>query len=147
MAQYRYKCSGLNERIRALRKAKGIPQRTLSDIMGMSETYIHLIENGKREPSLAALISLCYTLECSPNTLLAECLPENMFGELPILREARFLSPSPVLRNTLTNWLNADAPDECLIDDVAESPRIDLQKLPPLGFLGFEDEMPDYFPL
>ena len=146
MSRCRYKCDGLNERIRALREIKGIPQRTLSDLVGMSEAYMSLIENGKRVPSLVSLISLCYALECSPNTLLAECLPENMFGELPILREARFSSPSPVLRNTLTNWLNVDAPDECLIDDIPENPRIDLQKLPPLGFLRFEDEMPNHFP-
>ena len=145
MESYPYKCTGLNERIRALREAKGIPQRRLSDIMEKSETYIHLIEKGERDPSLPAFVALCYALECSPNALLADCLPEDMFGELPILKQARFSTPSPVLRNTLTNWLNADAPDECMIDEVPQSPHIDLQKLPPLGFLGLEDEMPNHF--
>ena len=147
MVPRKYKCKGLQTRIRSLREAMGIPQRALSDAMEMSVSYINQIESGRRELSLSALITLCYVLERSPNTLLAECLPENMFGELPILREARFSSPSPILRNTLTNWLNVDAPDECLIGEADESPRIDLQKLPPLGFLGFEDEMPNCFPL
>ena len=44
------------------------------------------------------------------------------------------------LRNTLTNWVLADQPDESSAPDYA----VDLHLLPPLAFSAIDEELPIY---
>ena len=133
----------LANRLRAARVSLGLSQRAVSALIHKSESYYQQIENGKLLPTLNVLIDLCYALNISPNALLIDSLPEHVFGEQPGIPNVELpMSKSP-LRNTLTNWLSVDAPDECLSEDETDSEiPVNLRELPPLGFLNLADDMP-----
>lgn len=48
----------MNNRIRQLRKAKGITMKQLGVIVGVAESTISQYENGKRQPDFATLLKL-----------------------------------------------------------------------------------------
>ena len=133
--------TGFTNRLRAARASLSLSQRAVSALIHKSESYYQQIENGNRVPSLSVLIDLCYALNISPNGLLIDSLPEHVFGELPQLPNIELPLPRSPLRNTLTNWLNVDAPDECLCEDETAAP-VNLRELPPIGFVNLVDDMP-----
>ena len=49
-----------------------------------------------------------------------------------------FRQPHPILRNTLSNWVLANQPDESLLPNDA----IDLNQLPPLHFSAIDEDLP-----
>ncbi len=51
------------------RKAKKISQEKLSKITGLDRTFISLIENGKRNPTLSTILKISTALEISPSDL------------------------------------------------------------------------------
>jgi transcriptional regulator with XRE-family HTH domain len=51
------------------RKAKKISQEKLSNLTGLDRTFISLIENGKRNPTLATILKISLALEVSPSEL------------------------------------------------------------------------------
>lgn len=134
----------LGKRIREYRIASGYSQRALSERLHRSDSFVQHLENGRYHPTLEVLIELCCALNVSCNTLLADSLPEDMFGEAPDRPHARFRQAPGALRNTLTNWVNVDRPDESLPDAKSSLPQpVDLEKLPPLGFVGLNEPMPE----
>jgi transcriptional regulator with XRE-family HTH domain len=57
----------VGERIRRLRKEKGMSQRTLSTLApAASHPYVSRIESGDRQPSLTVLRQLAKALDVSP---------------------------------------------------------------------------------
>ena len=70
------------ERVRDLRKAKGLSQRALGDLVGVSFTYVSKIENEKLDfgdyPSEVLIGKLAVALEVEEDELLllAEKIPE-----------------------------------------------------------------------
>ena len=135
---------GLGARIKETRLARGYSQRKLAELIGKSDSYVQQIENGRRHPTLDTLNDLCYALDTSPNALLADSLPENRFGEIPFLSSVTLTRPSPVIQNTLTDWMSATESDDSPPDpETPANKPIDLQELPPLGFLSLVDPMPD----
>lgn len=75
----------MGEKIRALRKARGITQAELACRMGISQAFLGNIERGCRIASLETLVKLCNVLETDANTLLAAdliYLPEQSLREL-----------------------------------------------------------------
>ena len=135
---------GLGARIKETRLARGYSQRKLAELIGKSDSYVQQIENGRRHPTLDALNDLCYALDSSPNSLLVDSLPENRFGEVPYLSAVTLPRSSPSLCNTLTDLVNPTAADEAQASPTpAQDKPIDLQELPPLGFLSLADPMPD----
>lgn len=56
--------------IKKLRLEKGYSQAKLAELIGLSEDYISLIENGKRTPSLKRLIIIADVLEIDAYKLL-----------------------------------------------------------------------------
>lgn len=126
---------GFGARIRSRRRELRLTQEKLAELLDVSHQYVALLESGKREPSMNTFVSLCYALELSPNALLCDSMPEELFGDQPL----RLRQLPCILRNTLSNWLLVDQPDESL--DPPE-PVPNLATLPALGFLGLEDEMP-----
>lgn len=128
----------LGARIRESRRQAGYSQEKLADIVDLHPKYIGQIERAERTPSLETCISLCYALQMSLNTLCQESLPEDMFGECSdTLRRSGI-----TLRNTLSNWVLTDKPDESLTEDLP----VDLHKLPPLDFMALDEDFPSRYP-
>ena len=48
--------------IRAVRSARGLTQQTLAETIGLDSSYISLIENGRRVPSLGVLENIATAL-------------------------------------------------------------------------------------
>lgn len=85
------------EKIRALRKAKGLPQRALAKSLGVSFTYLSKIENENLDfgdyPSEELILRLAKELESDADELLilAKKVP-------PRIRERVFERPEAFLR-------------------------------------------------
>ena len=128
---------GLGRRIRARRKALGMTQEQLGELACLADTYVGCIERAARIPSLDTLLAICDALEISPNELMGDSLPEDRFSaaDTPL----RLRQSSCGLRNTLTNWLCTDVPDQSMLGDAPA----DLSSLPPIGFVTLgEDVLP-----
>lgn len=61
---------GLGERLQTLRKKKGLSQKEVSDILGISASIISNYESSERTPSLENLILLAGFYRCSTDYLL-----------------------------------------------------------------------------
>jgi transcriptional regulator with XRE-family HTH domain len=57
--------SDFGERIRQLRKQRGITQQTLANILGITKTMISAYENGVRKPSYENLMELALFFDIS----------------------------------------------------------------------------------
>ncbi|MCR5294694.1 MAG: helix-turn-helix domain-containing protein [Lachnospiraceae bacterium] len=55
------------ERISQLRIEKGVSARDMSLTLGLSETYINRIENGKMMPSMPVFFEICDYFAIEPN--------------------------------------------------------------------------------
>lgn len=53
----------LGARIRELRKAQGLTQDQLAEILGVEQKYVSLMEHGKSYPSLDRLMRIAETLQ------------------------------------------------------------------------------------
>ena len=62
------------QRVRALRRAKGLTQEDLAQKTGISPSFLGHIERGSRICSLETLCALCNVLETNPHYLLASGL-------------------------------------------------------------------------
>lgn len=121
------------------RSELGLTQEKLAELCGLSPSHIGCIERADRKISVDSLVALCYALNVSPNRLLFDSLPDNIFGEtldMPLkLRE-----PDYTLRNTLSNWYFIDEPDESMMSD----PPVSTSQLAQLQFMLLGDEFPDF---
>ncbi len=60
----------IGQRIRKIRKARGLSQEVLAEQVGISTTHMSHIETGNTKLSLAVLVSLADVLEVSTDDLL-----------------------------------------------------------------------------
>ena len=60
----------LGERIRELRRRRGLSQEALADAAGLDRTYISSCERGKRNVSLLTLYRIAAALDVEPSALL-----------------------------------------------------------------------------
>ena len=58
------------QRLRELRKKRGVPQVTLSGLCGLNPGAIGRYELGRGLPGLPALYAICEELDCSADYLL-----------------------------------------------------------------------------
>lgn len=80
----------IGKRIRLLRKQKHLSQMTLAEMVDKSPTYISLVENGQKGPSLEMLIDVANALKVTMDVLLAEYIEQNsaaIGSELSLLLE------------------------------------------------------------
>jgi len=56
--------------LRNLRTKKGVSQEQLALNSDLDRTFISMLERGKRQPSLASIISIAGTLEVPPHKLV-----------------------------------------------------------------------------
>lgn len=64
----------VGRRIQEARKAKGITQSELSQMVGLSPKYISNIECGFKMPKLNTFVSIANALQCDANSLLCDVL-------------------------------------------------------------------------
>lgn len=60
----------IGRRVRSLRKARELSQAELAEHTGLSVPYISHIENGIKQISLRAIVSIAEALDCSVDQLL-----------------------------------------------------------------------------
>ena len=77
----------LGRRVRMQRKLLGMTQEMLSELVGVSCSYIGLIERGDRKLSIETLVSLSEALRISCDTLLQDSLKNTSSLELTGLNQ------------------------------------------------------------
>lgn len=65
----------LGAKIKQLREAKGIDQKSFAFDAGIGRTQLHMIENGKTNPRLLTLMKIASGLEVSVSELLGFWFP------------------------------------------------------------------------
>ncbi|GBF11375.1 helix-turn-helix domain-containing protein [Tepidibacillus sp. HK-1] len=63
---------GINKRIRAFRKLKGLTQQDLADEIGVSVAVLGSVERGNRDPDLILLEKICLALQIDMDELLKD---------------------------------------------------------------------------
>lgn len=62
--------------VKNIREQKYISQDELASISGLDRTFISLIENGKRSPTLTTILKLSKGLAVKPSYLIKKCEEE-----------------------------------------------------------------------
>ncbi|MBE5736602.1 MAG: helix-turn-helix transcriptional regulator [Clostridiales bacterium] len=60
----------MKDRLRELRKEKGVTQKVVADAIGVTESAYSNYEQGLREPSVMIIIALCRYYDVSADYLL-----------------------------------------------------------------------------
>lgn len=58
--------------LKLIRKARGLKQKELANIVGVSESAISQYENGKKQPSFEIALKLAEALDCESADLVSE---------------------------------------------------------------------------
>lgn len=82
----------IGKRIATRRKALGITQFKLAEILDISNNHLSSIETGAAKPSLDLFIKICEVLEITPNHLILGCMfsknvPENIIDTIRNLND------------------------------------------------------------
>ncbi len=77
----------IGQRIRKTRKAHGLSQEQLAELVGISTTHMSHIETGNTKLSLPVLVSLAEALEVSTDELLLQGSPTKRGGVLDELAQ------------------------------------------------------------
>lgn len=62
----------LGERVRGLRRARGLTQEALARSLGLSVAYVSLIERGGRNPPVTTVVAIAHALGVRPREMLVE---------------------------------------------------------------------------
>ena len=62
----------VGKRIQAVRKARGLTQEQLSQMVDLSPNYLSNIETGLKTPKLDTFVEIMNALQCDANALLAD---------------------------------------------------------------------------
>ena len=60
------------EKLKTIRKGKKIKQKDLADTLGMSQTHLCQLENGKSSPTLNTLSEWCKSMDCELRVLIKD---------------------------------------------------------------------------
>lgn len=71
--------AALGQRIKAIRKTRGLTQQALSELVDCSPTYISYIERGQKSMSLETLVDIANALGSSVDILLSDSLDFSAF--------------------------------------------------------------------
>ena len=100
----------LGKRINQARKKSGMTGEQLSELCGISATYLRQIESGMKTPSLPMFVTICQQLRVSPYYLLQEdlCLaqpqndsPEDLIEQLRCTNPDQLRLATAVLRTLI----------------------------------------------
>lgn len=76
----------ISERLKILRKNKGLTQKELSEKIGVTEQAVSKWERGKSYPSIDVIQAMTNILDCSPNDLFGYTEGEKNFNSINMLR-------------------------------------------------------------
>lgn len=93
----------LGETIKLLRKRNGLNQSQLAELCKITVTYISLIENGKKEPTLSLLKTIANSLRVPLPILLFSALTEE---DIPESRKEFFNAIKPSIDSMLHNLID-----------------------------------------
>ena len=99
----------IGKRIRLLRKQQHLSQMTLAEMVNKSPTYISLVENGQKGPSLEMLIDVANALKVTMDMLLAEYLDQNT-AAIGSELSSRKRQPSPRIARAQKSCKNTPKP-------------------------------------
>lgn len=71
------------ERLRDLRKKRGITQVMLAEMTGIPQNHVSSMERGTKVPNLLTLIRLAHALDCKVSALVSVFDKENLAKLLP----------------------------------------------------------------
>lgn len=77
----------IGQRIRKVRKAKGLSQENLAEKVGISTTHMSHIETGNTKMSLPTFAAIAFTLEVRTDELLYESYSQNRSASLAYISE------------------------------------------------------------
>ncbi len=60
----------IENKLKDIRKEKGIGQSALADAIGVDQSYISQLESGIRPINLVTLDEICEYMKCTPNDIL-----------------------------------------------------------------------------
>jgi len=84
----------IGENIRTARKSKNLTIDKLSELIGVSESFLGTVERGKSKIGLENLIKLCHILEVSSDSLILE-------GSRPeVIQSAKLETLNIMLKNS-----------------------------------------------
>jgi XRE family transcriptional regulator, regulator of sulfur utilization len=93
--------------IKEIRKSNNISQKELASLCGISQTYLSLVEHGKKIPKLETLSSISIKLGTSLHVVLLKAIEETEI--LPNKREL-FEQLKPIIENAYEATLVKDYP-------------------------------------
>jgi transcriptional regulator with XRE-family HTH domain len=96
----------LGETIKLLRKRNGLNQSQLAELCEITVTYLSLIENGKKEPTLSLLKTIANNLQVPLPILLFTALTED---DIPEPRKELFSVIKPSIDSMLQNLIDSNA--------------------------------------
>lgn len=96
----------LGESIKLLRKRNGLNQSQLAESCDITVTYLSLIENGKKEPTLSLLKTIANNLQVPLPILLFSALTED---DIPEPRKEFFSVIKPSIDSMLQNLIDNNA--------------------------------------
>lgn len=64
--------SKIGEKLRRLRQRQGLTSRALGDLLGVSNSYIIRIENGKKRPSIDLVAKMANYFQVSTDQLILD---------------------------------------------------------------------------
>lgn len=102
----------LGLRIMQRRKAKGIKQSELAEIIGVSENQISNIENGKSFPKMQKFIRICEELDCTPDYLLMGIIKSTVEDDLIDLITSLSLEEKKILWKLIEGYVHRDDNDQ-----------------------------------
>jgi SOS-response transcriptional repressor LexA len=112
------------QRIRQVRLAKGLTQKTFSDSLGIVQGYLSSLERGQKFPSHILLIALCHTYGVREEWLFGGIGP--LFGENS--RQSGGSTDTAPGKTPLLKNIPQDFPD--IIEEEALAGHIDLPDVP-----------------
>ena len=93
----------LGETIKQLRKRNGLNQSQLAELCEITVTYLSLIENGKKEPTLSLLKTIANSLQVPLPILLFSALTEE---DIPESRKEFFNVIKPSIDSMIDNLID-----------------------------------------
>jgi len=60
------------EKLRALRKRQGLSQNELGNMLGVAQSFVARIENGRQKPSVDLILKISYIFNVCADTLMKD---------------------------------------------------------------------------
>ena len=104
-----YFVMNLGNSIKAFRKERKLSQSDLAGMCGITSTYLSLVENGKKEPTIALIKIIAEKLEVPLPILIFSAITDE---DIPIEKKELFELVKPSVDSILQKLISEDAVSE-----------------------------------